>query len=343
MKIIFLFALLFLYTIEVSSEHLNSEIDYNARLLETNADKLYVGYYPSWASSALSGGKIEKIATLPAYINVLILSFMFPDAQYTGNLDISATGLQFTTAGSVLKDSITALKKRNPNTKVMVAVGGATYTNWAALNETAIVKFVKDFGLDGVDVDYEPLGTSCKSKNGSVSCTTDSEFISVVTRLRKALPSPYLISIAADSIAGYGYGNFTNSKPVGSHTGQAVNMLLSPIATSVDWVNIMGYNGGSTYDPTEAFLAFNGLLPGKVVLGVQVPPEPYPGHTLTLDEVDKLSSFVSSNGGRGMMIWNIRKIPTRGPASPVNPNPQMISDVICTKFGLAECGVPIFN
>jgi chitinase len=56
----------------------------------------------------------------------------------------------------VIKAAIARLKTRNPNTKVLVSVGGATYSNWKRLNVKAIRKFVKTFGLDGVDVDFEP-------------------------------------------------------------------------------------------------------------------------------------------------------------------------------------------
>ena len=45
-----------------------------------------------------------------------------------------------------------------PLAQVIIAVGGATYTNWAALNAGAIRRFVDAFGLDGVDIDYEVSG-----------------------------------------------------------------------------------------------------------------------------------------------------------------------------------------
>ena len=207
---------------------------------------------------------------------------MKPDCQYNGNLDITGTGFQFTSKGSVLKASVIALKQKHPKTKVLVAIGGASYSNWAGLNETAIAQLIADFGLDGVDLDYEPDNTVCSAKNGNVTCTTDSQFIDIVTRVRKALPSPYLLSVVTKATGAYGYGNFVNSLPKGSHSGESVNMLLSPIAKSIDWINVMAYNAGTSYNPIEAFQAFQSLLPGKVVLGVEVPPESWGGHALTL-------------------------------------------------------------
>ncbi len=40
--------------------------------------------------------------------------------------------------------------------QVTVAVGGASYVNFDKLNANAIAKFVQEFGLDGVDLDFEP-------------------------------------------------------------------------------------------------------------------------------------------------------------------------------------------
>lgn len=53
--------------------------------------------------------------------------------------------------------------------QVLVAVGGATYTNWARMNTGAIAKFVQEFGLDGVDIDYEVrlrVRPNCISRGG---------------------------------------------------------------------------------------------------------------------------------------------------------------------------------
>ena len=104
----------------------------------------------------------------------------------------------------VVKDAIAYLKSKNPSTKVLVAVGGATYQNFAALNTKAIADVVKDFGFDGVDIDYEPFNNGqCSSSNGQVTCTTDAEYRRIVNEIRQALPRPYLVTVAAWSIGAW--------------------------------------------------------------------------------------------------------------------------------------------
>jgi hypothetical protein len=63
-----------------------------------------------------------------------------------GSYSITGTGVQWSMAGAVLRDAITSLKSRQPTTRVMLAVGGATYTNWAKLNVQAVKDFVSRCG-----------------------------------------------------------------------------------------------------------------------------------------------------------------------------------------------------
>ena len=78
--------------------------------------------------------------------------------------------------------------------------GGATYNGWANLNPSGIAAFVNEFGLDGVDIDYEPQQANCYVAYDSVSCVSDQEYQKVVTELRAALPNKYL-SVAAWYVA----------------------------------------------------------------------------------------------------------------------------------------------
>ena len=129
---------------------------------------------------------------------MVIVSFMRPDATYEGGNKLAGTGLDFSADGVVVKDAIAYLKSKNPDTKVLVTVDGATYHNFAALKTKAIADVIKDFRFDGVDIDYEPFNNGqCSSTNGQVTCTTDAEYLRIVNQIRQALPRPYLVTVAA--------------------------------------------------------------------------------------------------------------------------------------------------
>lgn len=82
---------------------------------------------------------------------MVIVSFVKPECTYTkGSLSFAGTGLDFSSTGSTVKAAIAALKAAtNNNTKVLLAVGGATYNNWGSLNTACIKDLVDDFGFDG--------------------------------------------------------------------------------------------------------------------------------------------------------------------------------------------------
>jgi hypothetical protein len=48
-----------------------------------------------------------------------------------GSLSFTGTGLEFSSAGATVRDAVALLKARQPNTRVLLGVGGATYTNCA--------------------------------------------------------------------------------------------------------------------------------------------------------------------------------------------------------------------
>jgi len=303
--------------------------------LAASPNKMFVGYFESWSEKWASDGKSSHLANLPSYVNVVNLAFMRPEGQYNGNLNIGSTGLDFPYDGKTLKAAISTLKQRNPGTKVLISVGGATFTNWGSLNEGAIAHFVKDFGLDGVDVDYEPTNPACSSNNGKVSCRTDQEFINVINRVRKVLPRPYIVSIAGFSIGAYGQGNFKSASPQGDHTGVSVNMLKA-VGGSLDWIHIMSYDAGNSFDPQTAFWAYKSLFSGKITIGIEIPPEAWGGHVYTMSQVGRLGDFVNQNGGAGLMVWSLHQKPN-GDVNANNPNARMVAQSACRKFNLGNC------
>lgn len=261
---------------------------------------------------------------------------MTPDTTYTGGMTWAGTGLQFSSDATVVKDSIAILKKRNPGTKVLVAVGGATYTNFKDMNAPAIARFVQDFGLDGVDLDYEPTNANCVNNGGTISCATDAEYINSVKALRAALPRPLILSNAPWSVGAYGEGAWATAQPASPYTGVAIQMLKA-VGNQLDLLNLMSYDAGPTYDPKQALNAYRHYFPkGEIVLGVEVANEAWGGHVVTLPEVETMANYVKSAGGSGMMLWSIQKQADQGPTA------TQISQVICTKLGLAKCTCGMF-
>lgn len=300
------------------------------------------GYFQSWSERNSTEHEQLQLANLPSYINMVIVSFMKPDATVQGNKNLAGTGLQFSSDGLVVKKSIALLKQSNPKTKVLVAVGGLTYTNFAQLNPTAISNVVKDFGFDGVDIDYEPTNSQCSSSKGKISCTSDAEFRRVVSQIRKVLPKPYLVTVAAWSIGAYGEGKWANAQPQGAKTGLMLNLLRSPESKMIDQLNVMSYDAGISYNPQEALAAYQNYFKGKVVMGVQVPPEGWGGNVYTLAKVRSLAQAVVNKKAGGLMLWSLQKQPN-GTPSDNNPSAEMIAKTSCKILSLNNCQQALFS
>lgn len=296
--------------------------------------KLFAGYYQSWSDAWKEKGEDTVLAKLPSYVNIVNLSFMMPDTTYVaGSLNLRGTTfLDVPYDGPTLKTAIATLHKRNPNTRVVISVGGATLYNWANFQPTRVADFVKDFGIDGVDLDYEPASANCSASGGHVSCPSDAEFVSVVKKMRAALPRPKIVSIAAWSVGAYGEGAWVNAKPASSNTGIALAVFKDAQASAaLDLVQVMSYDASPAFNPIEALKAYQNYFKGAIVMGVEVPPEAWGGHVYTIPEIDALADAVKQNGAAGMMLWSIQKA---GPA-------QSFSTEICNKLGLGNCSAPL--
>lgn len=307
------------------------------------SEKTLVGYYQTWSEQWTSSPQQMQLANIAPYVNMVIVSFMQPDASYNrGSYNFTGTGLQFAADGKVVKDAVTLLKKRNPKTKVLVAVGGQSYTNFAQLNPKAITDIVKDFGFDGVDVDYEPTNAKCSLSDGKISCTSDAEFRRIVRQIRQVLPKRYLVTAAVWSIGAYGEGQWANAQPQGEKTGMTLNLLRSPESKMIDQLHIMSYDAGTTYNPQEALTAYQNYFKGKIVMGVEVPPEGWGGNVYTLTKVSNLAQVVVDYNATGLMLWSLQKQP-EGTPSDDNPTAEMIAKIACQVFTLSNCQQPLFS
>ena len=298
----------------------------------------YVAYFQSWSDPWKSDPADSALANLPPYVTHVIVSFLRPETSYDGGLTFQGTGLDFSSSPSVVKDSISLLKKRNPGVKVLIAVGGATYTNFKSLNAAAIRKFVDEFGFDGVDLDYEPSSADCKVSGDSITCSTDQEYIDSVRKLRAALPRPYILSNAPWSVGAYGLGDWANAQPSSIYTGVAINMLKQ-VGDQLDLLNVMSYDASNAYSPIEAFEAYSHYFKGDIAMGVEVANEAWGGHVITMTEVDEMANAIlsSSRPTNGMMLWSLQKRADQGPTA------EQMSQRICKLFDLPSCSCTLFN
>jgi len=315
------------------------------------AKNRFAGYYGIYAEQVATpnpAGKDTPLAKLPAYVNIVNIAFMRPDSSYTaGSFNLAGTGVEpaywaVANSGQILREAVAELHRKNPDTLAMISVGGATYFNWSSFNPQAVAAFANDMGLDGVDIDYEPGDASvhCTQSAGKVSCLSDKPFVDIVTRMRAALPRPKRLSIAAWSVGAFGEDLWIDAQPPSEFRGMALALLRSTAGPALDWVNVMSFDAGPTFNPIEALAAYQHFFCGPVHIGVEVPPEAWGGHVYTLTEVRSVADAVLAKKGGGMMMWELHK-PGGGTES--NPSAQMMATAICEKLGLSNCSEPILR
>ena len=148
--------------------------------------------------------------------------------------------------------------------------------------------------------------------------------------MRAALPKPYWVSIAGFSVGAYGEGQWAAAPPASSYAGLSL-AVLKQAGSALDLVNVMSYDAGPSYSPTQALQAYQHYFSGKITMGIEVPPEAWGGHVTTLAEIDTLAAAVNASGAAGLMLWSIQK---PGPA-------QQFATEMCNKLALGGCSTPM--
>nr|WP_272482970.1 glycosyl hydrolase family 18 protein [Ancylobacter moscoviensis] len=300
----------------------------------------FLAYHASWYEVAAGRAEETTLARLPGYLTHVALSFVKPDLIYQGGLDLSATGLQYPYSGAVLKEAIALLKARQPQLRVLLSVGGATYHGWDRLDEAALARLVRDLGADGVDIDFEPTDPRCVPVNGRVRCADDAFSIDIARRLRTALPRPHVISAAGWSVGAYGEGAFADAPPRSPWRGAMLALLRSPAAEGLDLVSIMSYDAGPSYRPDQAFRAYRAVWKGPLALGFAVLPPSNGGPRATIESTAATLSAVLADPKAGAMLYALRDVPP-GPPGPDNPDYRSLATLICVTLDKPGCDVPM--
>ena len=249
-------------------------------------------------ASVLAGG-------IPDYVTHVILSFAKLNRMrnYQGlshtHQDLRALGLDYNGSSASLKESIRVLKLKNPGTKVILALGGASYNdswdNVTSQDKTKAIQLMKDLGLDGLDVDYEKIGTS--------PALIDQYYHSIVA-MREIIDG--VGNGAILTLAGWSTGaDCTIQTPLGStypdcvkksvwwkgdngtegnHGRERIVLQGRGANSMIDLIGVMSYDANyDNFDPVIAYKQYKAIAkPGAVIaLGIQPSPDEGWGHART--------------------------------------------------------------
>jgi len=258
-------------------------------------------YFPTWTSPG------NDLDTINENYNVVSLAFARPDLTYTaGQGTLVGTGLEFHNPSvELVRQGILELKQQSGRTIVLLSVGGITYTGWTDFNAEGVAALARDLGVDGVTLDFE-MPTDPYSPLLTFA----------VLSLRPLLPRPFVLSFAGFSVGAYGEGQWANAQPVTQYTGLNLDLLNNPEANAaLDAVFIMAYEAGPSFNPLEAYRAFQFYLPGAwIALGMLVgAPE------TTREYVRALSEAVRPDPRSTVGTWELRL--------PGDPDPIEIAQI----------------
>ncbi len=188
-----------------------------------------VAYYPSW------GTYQDFDVTQIAAANITHLNYAF------ANISDGQVALGDAWADKNNFNKLSKLKEANPKLKTFISVGGWTWSGQfsdVSMSQysrdkfaDSAVQFIRDYGFDGVDIDWEYPVSGGLASNGAKP-VDKYNFTLLLQAIRDKLDAAqakdgksYLLTIAAGAFPAY-----------------VKNTEMDQVATIVDWVNLMTYD-----------------------------------------------------------------------------------------------------
>ncbi len=283
----------------------------------------FVVYYGGW-----EGDEFDLNTNLPSNVTAVNLAF----ANITSSLavDTAASGwLTNPPAPNVTMQpsyiNWTVYKYNHPKTKILLSVGGSTYSAiWnsvltasnadamaqsiaAVVNATYPVykgnisspsNLLGNVSIDGVDLDVETGVRLADNISSNVAL--------LVTSLKRYLNPGKLITFAAFSVGAD--PNNSQCTVAGSvHCGEDIS-LLQTVGSQFDWINVMAYDAGQVYATSlyqTALANYATYMPkSKILLGLDIQTQ-WPGFNETAAQLAVKAAWQMQNGYAGAMFWGV--------------------------------------
>ena len=247
-------------------------------------------YFQTWSSGWAADVSGLDLARVDAGITILNLAFVLPKCTYfPGQRTWDGTGLQFSSDFGVVVAGIASLRKKGM--KVMLSVGGGSY--WSdpkyEFQPANCIALMKDLGCDGIDLDWE------------VGADHDGQLCYAIEQLKRLMPDGKKISFC-------GWSTGAMDKVGGDQfRGMNVSALVQQ-GGNVDWVNVMAYDAGPSFDSKAALMHYRKYYKGPLSLGFEVGTQAWGGAMLSRDQVVATCEFVKNEDSRnGVFVWALQK------------------------------------
>ncbi len=248
-------------------------------------------YWQTWSSRWCSKPEdMDLVRELDPRIKTVYLAFSTATHSYSrGRKSLDSTGLQFSQDFSVVVGAIAILKARG--VRVMLSVGGGSYPfSIDTVKPACCVALAQDLGADGIDVDWEPANPA-----------TDAwQFGPIISAFRKEIWPGARLSAAVWSIG-------AEDPAAGGYSGMNRAGLRSN-GRDLDWINIMAYDAGKSYDPIKACRKYREVYAGPMHLGFEIGKQGWGDALLSLDDVIRGVAWISQESpDNRVFVWAYQK------------------------------------